>query len=250
MVGDLRSPRYSMHYKIEPGVVIKTENAAKPCGQASGYLKTILTSLESVGSTFDYGCGKLRYKDAILHSTETLTLVDSEVQLSRKQMLCGKLSTIREMARRSNRLSAQNVAEFSTLSNLYDRAFCINVLSVIPLISVRRRVLKLIKEKLRLGGLCLFVVQYRNSDFTRMLSMTNARPWRDGFIIDSLRGFSFYGLISPERLENMVSKAGFEIVDQKLNEGSVYLWARKLTKPAHRTIGRTGRHSRRYGPVA
>jgi hypothetical protein len=72
----------------------------------------------------------------------------------------------------------------------------------------------------------VFVVQYRNSDFTRMGKMRNARPLLDGFLIDSLRGYSFYGLISPDRLTRMVEKAGFEIIERTLNEGSVYLIAR------------------------
>jgi hypothetical protein len=59
-----------------------------------------------------------------------------------------------------------------------------------------------------------------------MRSMPNARPWRDGFLVDSLRGYSFYGLISPERLGAMILKAGFKIEKRMLNEGSVYLLAR------------------------
>jgi hypothetical protein len=55
--------------------------------------------------------------------------------------------------------------------------------------------------------------------------MPNARPWRDGFLIDLLRGHSFYALISPERLVFIVRKAGFEIRQVDLDEGSVYVWA-------------------------
>src|SRR5260370_40689503 len=146
-------------------------------------------------------------------------------------MVCGKLTTIRTATQRANRVSAHNVGEFSCLPETFERGFCINVLSVIPYYSARRHVLSSIRSKLRPRGTCLFVVQYRNSDFTRMRGMANARPWRDGFLIDSLRGFSFYALISPERLEAMVSQAGFEIVERKLNEGSVYLLARPHPRP-------------------
>ena len=221
-----------MHYKIGPTITIKTENAAKPDKQSSAYLKSLISDLEPVGCSFDYGCGKLRYKDAILQTTDTLALIDFEVQLSRKQMVCGTLTTIRAAIRRSNRVSAFNVSEFSCLAQTFERGFCINVLSVIPYFSARRHVLNLIRSKLRPSGTCLFVVQYRNSDFTRMQAMSNARPWRDGFLINSLRGFSFYALISPERLEAMVLRAGFEVIEQKLNEGSVYLLVRSPVMPS------------------
>jgi hypothetical protein len=79
--------------------------------------------------------------------------------------------------------------------------------------------------------MCLFVVQYRNSDFTRMKKMRNAKPWRDGFLIDSLRGFSFYGLISPKRLAALLAENGFEIVDQRLDNGRVFMMGRSLRKP-------------------
>ncbi len=228
--------RCSMRYKIDSDIVIRSENAAKPARQASLYLSAIITDLDHVSCSFDYGCGKLRYQNAILQSTDTLVLVDSEVQLSRKQMVCGKHATIREAVQRSNRISAYNTTEFARLPQTFDRGFCINVLSIIPFLSVRRHVLHLIREKLRAGGTCLFVVQYRNSDFTRMRRMRNARPWRDGFLIDSLRGFSFYGLISPERLSAMLLSAGFEIVDRHLHEGSAFFLARSPTRRSPPTI--------------
>lgn len=214
-----------MHYDLGGGIVVRSENAAKPVSQGSTFLKEILRGLPPVESSFDYGCGKLRYSDDMLAHSDSLALVDSEVQLSRDQALpCGR-TTIRAIARKSNRLSAYNDVEFANLAGRFERGYCINVLSVIPFYAKRRQVLRAIWSKLRKNAHCLFVVQYRNSDFTRMSAMKNARPWRDGFLIDSLRGHSFYGLISPERLVAMLRRAGFSIVSVKLNEGSAYVWA-------------------------
>jgi hypothetical protein len=95
---------------------------------------------------------------------------------------------------------------------------------VVPIIARRRQILDVIRSRIVPGGTCLFVVQYRNSDFSRMRAMPNAQAWRDGFLIDSLRGFSFYALIPPDRLESMIKSAGFSIQDVSLNEGSVYIW--------------------------
>jgi hypothetical protein len=216
-----------VHYKLGRDIIIRTENAAKPHNQNSAYLKSLILSLETVSSSFDYGCGKLRYKDAILRVTDTLALVDSEVQIGREQMICGERTTIRASVQRSNRANAYNTTEFARLQSKFDRGFCINVLSIIPIAAARQRVLHLIRAKLHTGGTCLFVVQYRNSDFTRMRALPNARSFLDGFLINSSsHGHSFYGLISPERLGAMVVNAGFEIIDQKLNEGSVYMITR------------------------
>ena len=62
--------------------------------------------------------------------------------------------------------------------------------------------------------------------------MPNTKPWGDGFLIDSLRGYSFYGLISPDRLTSFARRAGFEIAEQHLHDGSVFIWARNPLKNA------------------
>jgi hypothetical protein len=206
-----------MHYKLRKGIVVKTENAAKSDKQPSAFLAKLIEKLPPVSDTFDYGCGKLRYMDSIRKTTNALVLVDSEIQLSRAQILKGSTNSIRGYVGRSNSISVYSDVEFAGVRQKFDRGFCINVL--------RKRVLETIRTKLRKGAPCLFVAQYRNSDFDRMKRMANAKPWLDGFLIDSLRGYSFYGLIAPDRLSKIVSKAGFVVRDVELNEGSVYLWA-------------------------
>src|SRR5581483_10647555 len=131
-----------MHYKIGTGLIIKTENAAKPESRASSHLKEVLSNLAQVHSSFDYGCGKLRYCEALLETTETLALVDSEVQLSRLQTLRQERTSIREAMRRSNRVTVYNESEFKALRQTFDRAFCINVLSIIPFFAKRREIVQ------------------------------------------------------------------------------------------------------------
>jgi len=218
----------SMRYGISPGIIVKTENAAKPGGQSSAFLKSLLATLPHVSETLDYGCGKLRYCDMILERTDYLTIIDSEIQLSRIQTLRGEKSTIRHIAGRLNCVEVYSDLEFAKLDRAFDRAFCINVLSVIPIPVERSRVLELIRSHLRPNATCLYVVQYRNSDFNRMRLMPNARSWEDGFLINSLRGFSFYGLISPDCLVSTVEKAGFGVRSVRRNEGSVYVWASRV----------------------
>jgi hypothetical protein len=187
----------------------------------------MLADLPQVNRTVDYGCGKLRYVETLLTSTQLLSLVDSEVQLSREQKLRGIQTSIRDVFYGSNQVSVFNTVEFAESQVRYDRAFCINVLSAIPLIEARKRLLSEIRRKLEENAECLFVVQYRNSDFTRMAKLPTAQKWLDGFILKSLRGYSFYALIKPQALRAILECAGFEVLSQQLNEGSVYIWARK-----------------------
>jgi hypothetical protein len=162
----------------------------------------------------------------IYKTTDVLALVDSEVQLSRTQMIRGRQTSIREQLQKSNNISVYTVGQFASLERKFDRGFCINVLSVIPSASIRLRLVQLMRAKMMANGLCLFVVQYRNSDFTRMQASPNCQPYGNGFLMDSLRGYSFYGLIPPKELSGLVVRAGFVVESVTLDEGSAYLWAR------------------------
>ncbi|NTG74481.1 class I SAM-dependent methyltransferase [Agrobacterium rhizogenes] len=216
-----------MHYSLPGGKVVKSENAAKPASQTSKYLTALVTNLPPVNRTLDYGCGKLRYCEPLLQTTEHLSVVDSEVQISRQQTLQGNRTSIRDIFRGSNRISVFSTSEFAHSPGLYERAFCINVLSAIPVPNERQELLDQILRKLEPNAGCLFVVQYRNSDFTRMASLPIAEPWHDGFLLKSLRGYSFYALISPKALAEMIERAGFKLVSQRLHDGSVYIWANR-----------------------
>lgn len=214
-----------MRYKLADGIEIRTENAAKPESQQSKFMLRLLSGLPHVATTFDYGCRKLRYQRVIADTTDVLALIDSEIQLSRMQVLRHKETSIRGVFKQSNRVQVYSDVQFQELASQFDRGFCINVLSVIPSYARRRRVLEVIYKKLGPKGECLFAVQYRNSDFTRMSNMANAKPWLDGFIVDSLRGYSFYGMISPDRLERSLRRTGFHVRETKRHDGSVYIWA-------------------------
>ncbi|MGY3396463.1 hypothetical protein ACVWW6_009054 [Bradyrhizobium sp. USDA 3311] len=219
-----------MRYKIGKDIVIRSENAAKPEAQSSSYLNKLIAQLKPVHSSFDFGCGKLRYERAIARTTDELALVDSEVQLSRTQMIRGRSTTIRDYVRKSNQVHAYTVNQFASHSRKYDRGFCINVLSVIPSASVRMGIVQLMRTKLKPGCSCLFVSLYRNSDFTRMQRLPNCKPYDNGFLMDSLRGYSFYGLIPPDDLVSLVERGGFKAESVKLDEGSAYLWAKSPDK--------------------
>ena len=217
-----------MRYKLSSGIEIRAENAAKSAAQPSRFLLKILSELPPVVDSFDYGCGKLRYFQALTNTTDTLSLIDSEIQISRHQIILGEKNSIRKMMSNYNHIDVYNNFEFKNIGHKYDRGFCINVLSVIPCFDIRREVLNTIRERLKKNSRCLFSVQYRNSDFKRMQKMPNTQPFLDGFIVDSYRGYSFYGLIPPKNLQSLLINSGFKILDIKINDGSVFMWASPL----------------------
>lgn len=100
-----------MRYKVKSGIVIKSENAAKPESQPSQFLLELLRGLPHVSSSFDYGCGKLRYQKPMLARTDTLALIDSEIQLSRIQTLRGNKTSVKKVCDGSNQIIIYNDTE-------------------------------------------------------------------------------------------------------------------------------------------
>lgn len=98
------------------------------------------------------------------------------------------------------------------------------MLSVIPLPSLRRKIVHRICARLKRGGHCLFVVQYRNSDFNSIAAGANSTSSADGFVVDGLRGHSFYGVIPPRELAQLIEDGGMKVVSLHTNEGSASLW--------------------------
>lgn len=126
-----------------------------------------------------------------------------------------------------NHVHFLNLRDFNQIFEYFDRVILANVLQVVPIIALRSIILRRIFRSLRPGGELVLVVQYRNSDFNRMLKMPNARLYLDGMAIKHIRGTSFYAFIRPADLKEIVTSQGFQIVQIKLNEGSCYIIARK-----------------------
>jgi len=121
-------------------------------------------------------------------------------------MIRGGSTTNRDHVGKSNHVHAYTVGQFASLDRKYDRGVCINVLSVIPSPNVRLGIVQLMRSKPKPRGTCLLVTLYRNSDFTRMQKLPNCQPYGNGFLMDSLRGHSFYGLIPPDDLASLVKR--------------------------------------------
>ncbi len=210
-----------MRYRVNR-VIIRSENAAKPKAQKSKYIADEFKALYPVKTSLDYGCGKLRYLENYLQNSDEVFLYDSQVQLSRQQKIWGDKTSIIEFSKTRNNIALFCGREIYTTQEKFDRIFCINVLSAVPILSVRWRILRNCYRLLKPNGQLVVTHQYRNSDFNRMRKMPNAYEFRDGYIINSLRGHSFYSTFSREELREQLIQCGFYIALTKIFDGTVF----------------------------
>jgi hypothetical protein len=216
-----------VHYKAA-GFEIRTENAAKPLSQPSTYLRNWLLSQRAISAALDYGCGKLRYTSCLTKIAGSVTVVDSEIQLSRVQTIAGRQISIREfVSRRWRNVRAYNVSEFSGAAFRFELALCANVLSAIPQKGPRIDAIKIVASHLKKAGVALFSVQSRNSYFKAWASDLKARRYRDGWLVPSHGRASFYGIITRSKLEKLVSEAGMHVTESWVHGESSYVLAGK-----------------------
>ncbi len=219
-----------MHYKTK-GMQIKTENAAKSALQASRYLTEWIESMDEVDDALDYGCGKLRYATILAQRTERLTLVDSSIQINRVQSLCGERTNMIDYVRTHLPNSrVLSIDEFNNDASRYDFVLCSNVLSAIPNIRTRSKVLRRLAESLKEDGGCLFVTQFRNSYFKQTSLDPKAIPHLDGWIIRSARGNFYYGILDENKLRNIVARHNFAVIRSWINGESAYVLAERQVR--------------------
>lgn len=214
-----------MIYKVI-GVEIHSENTAKPTSQPNKALLKWICKQEVVNRVLDFGCGKLRYAGALAKRCHNLTLVDSEIQLNRKQKIANQFTTVREYAKkRWKNCILLNAEEFRECKNKYDLILCANVLSAIPSSRSRSDVLNLILKSLKKNGKCLFVTQFKNSYFSKMLHSKRAKAHLDGWILKTKRGNYYYGIIPKMKLERILKLHGYYIYQSWIKGESVFVLA-------------------------
>ena len=216
-----------MNYRIN-GFTVRSHNSAKPATQASCYVINLLRSKGPFEQAVDYGCGKLRYAGVLAERSNHLTIVDSSVQIRRKQMLFNKRTSVEKLAPELwPNCSVFTLEEFASLTTQrhFDFALCANVLSAIPSYRKRAALVDCIYHCLADGGDALFVTQYRNSYFDEVYVERNALPHLDGFLIPRNNAASFYGIIDHQDLLKLGRKQGFRHFKVWTSRQSAFLLA-------------------------
>lgn len=213
-----------MRYFIKRYGEVRAENAAKPSSQKSRPISALLNSLPVVESSLDYGCGKGRYLKEISSTCDQLTLVDSEWQLNRTQELAWGRTSISETFEKSNAIKTETTKLLSSgLSDRFCRAYCLNVLSSVPFASIRRAIARRVARSVKPSGEIVVSHQYRNSDFNLMKRKKNCIQYGDGILVDSLRGYSYYSLMTPDEFCEIWLSSGLTEVKRTRIEGSVFV---------------------------
>jgi hypothetical protein len=205
---------------------IRSENAAKSPVQYSKYLKNWILQYDKVGLSVDYGCGKLRYANHLRKISKHTVLVDSKIQLTRTQTLFGINTSVRDYVKKNWKTCEVQYAETFSENNVADFILCANVLSAIPSLYARTKMLSKIESCLKPKGQCLFCTQYTNSYFTMIAQSQKSKKHLDGWIFQSRNGAYYYGIINCKKMRAILEKI-FSIIDVWREGQSTYALVQK-----------------------
>lgn len=213
-----------MHYRINDDCLIKSENAALTTKQYNKQIVNYINTLPENIVTLDYGCGKLRHSLFLYPKCSLLVLVDSEIQLNRIQVINNQNMSVTSFIEEYMPNSVAIPLNDNTWkTRKYDFILCSNVLSAIPSQEERMNVLTNIRDTLTPDGKALISVQYYNSYFSSYIDNPKAKPFLDGWIIERIGNYTFYGIIKPESLIEQCITTGLRILGKKQVDGTVYL---------------------------
>ncbi len=237
-----------MRYRVR-GLEIRSENAAKPASSAGRWMLAWIRSLPRNTKALDLGCGKLRYAVPLARRVASVTAVDSTIQLNRKQLLFGKLRSVRSYASTSFRnVQVYALEDTAWRRRRYEIVLCSNVLSAVPCRKTRRAILRAAAASLAPEGKLLITTQYRNSHFDGWGAVRSAVRYLDGFLVRGKRGASFYGLLDATSLARLCRACGLRILRAGHVKELAYVLADRATKRATgntRTRGIADRHTTR-----
>lgn len=211
-----------MRYNIDETILIKSENAAKSYKQPNKHLMNKLIDLKNIDKALDYGCGKGRYTVCLCNTANRVDALDSSIQISRKQIIWGKKTTLLEWSNSIQNLNVFSVEEFNWEAAQYDFILNSNVLSAIPEEDDRIKLLQNIRQLLKNNGKALITTQYRNSYFNTFEFNPKAFKHNDGWIVNNNGNYSFYGIIDKSKILTYFSIVGLQVIDISTHDGSVY----------------------------
>ncbi len=213
-----------MHYRVK-GILIKSENAAKPVRRAAGPLVEWLKQRPYTVSALDYGCGKLRYTLHLAARSRDLGMTDSTVQLDRIQRINGRKTSVRQYAHeRWPACRIYDLRQFwEGIPHCYEFILCANVLSAIPCPRTRARSLLALRGALAPSGTLLVANQHANSYFAEARQKPEAFAHLDGWVLQSRSGAAYYGILNQDSTIKVLTRFGFAVVDAWIDGQSNYV---------------------------
>jgi hypothetical protein len=120
-----------------------------------------------------------------------------------------------------------NIDQFESSSIRVAFSLCANVLSAVPTVQGRERIIRQIGHHSARDGVALFVVQYRNSHFSEWKTAAHATRSGDGWLVRRGSQAWFYSLIDPHQLAEHIVQGGMFPVDIWTNGESAFVLATK-----------------------
>lgn len=212
-----------MHYHVNE-YIIESELSAKSTKQTNKVVLDFISKLPPHYEVLDYGCGKLRYSIPLAYQTSKVIAIDSNHQIEKMQIINEKFIAPKEYPLKN--LMVQDINSSGWKQKKYDIVFCTNVLSAVPNDEERLKILCNSKSVLKKSGYIYIVVQYRNSYFKRYPSRKGAIKYNDGWLIKrNDNKYSFYGLVTSEKIIKLCIEAGFNYYEMAKHDGSCYIKA-------------------------
>lgn len=217
-----------MRYFIKGGIEIRTENSAKPDSQSSRFIRDEILKLRKVNQSLNYGSGKLRFLSDMGLVSDHIVLTDSLIQIERIQSISGVYSTnYKNFINGRNDISIVNLKDLRGLSEIFDRAYCLNVLPVVPFPAIRSNIFVRIKRSLKIGGELIIANRWRNSEFSIMKAKAGAMQFNGGTLIRSLRGYAYYNSVTEAEVSRLGSQAGFSVIYTRRFDGAYFMILKK-----------------------
>lgn len=212
-----------MRYLVN-GTFIRSENAAKPHTQKSKSVEDYLLCSGRTQSILDFGCGKLRYSDTLMKIATCVTFVDSEIQLSRTQMIRGEKTSVTDFVSKNyphcKTVPFEQIHEHQEQYNLIT---CTNVLSAIPCPQTLSNVISNIKKLLSRDGVAVFINQHRSSYFKKF---ETGKKHLNGYIYNNQKSTTYYGIFNKTITQELLLDHDFEIIKSWCVGESTFVEAR------------------------
>lgn len=215
-----------MRYRVR-GMLIRSENAAKPMVDTARALAEWLRHRPRTHSALDYGCGKLRYTAYLAARSKDLGIADSSTQLDRIQRIGERMTTVRQHALlRWPACRIYDLVQFwQGIPHAYDFILCANVLSAIPCPKTRGHSLRAIRRTLTPSGMLLVANQHTNSYFLKARERPGAFPHLNGWVLPTRNGAAYYGILTRDLTTQILRRYGFAVVDAWIDGQSNYVLA-------------------------
>lgn|GEM_PF-1626440 len=177
---------------------IVVENSAPSQKRSSQSVRWAAPLLRNLGvkTVVDIGCGRLRNLKILMKNFDRVLLVDTPRQCVR----------VRPLVPKTDRCFLFEVSKFERSRELWDAAFLVAVLHIIPKRADRKKLLEIAFKKLVPGGYLLLDVPQSETYYAKRCSEENR--YRDGWLMNHGKTFTFYRNYLSGEIDELIESSG------------------------------------------